>query len=407
MIAMAVVNRPSLLIADEPTTALDVTIQAQVLDLLSELREKFSLAMLFISHDLAVVSQVSHRIGVMYAGSLVEMGTAQGSFRASGASVHARAVTLGADAAQRAQPAAADHRGNCACHHRTAAGLRLRAALLVAHCKLFHRRCRRWWKLRPAIWHVVPWYRRRSAERCGCCCSATFTPTWRRWRHVSRSRRRMICLVNLGDVVGYNASPNEVCERVRAMGGSIVRGNHDRACSGLIDLSEFNLVAAMSARWTQTDACCRTSGLAAHLAARTAARRRAAGSRIRARLATRRRRVRAEPVDRRGEPSHARSRRTRFSSATHICKADSLLTDGRVRNFAPIFPTGEDVVEFTMPLTRSERYLINPGSVGQPRDGDWRAAFALYERNGEAPGAVTFYRVPYDVDADAATNHRC
>ena len=80
MIAMAVVNRPSLLIADEPTTALDVTIQAQVLDLLSELREKFSLAMLFISHDLAVVSQVSHRIGVLYAGSLVETGTAQEVF---------------------------------------------------------------------------------------------------------------------------------------------------------------------------------------------------------------------------------------------------------------------------------------------------------------------------------------
>ncbi len=80
MIAMAVVNRPSLLIADEPTTALDVTIQAQVLDLLRELREKFSLAMLFISHDLAVVSQVAHRIGVMYAGSLVEMGTAQEVF---------------------------------------------------------------------------------------------------------------------------------------------------------------------------------------------------------------------------------------------------------------------------------------------------------------------------------------
>ena len=80
MIAMAVVNRPSLLIADEPTTALDVTIQAQVLDLLSELRKKFSLAMLFISHDLAVVSQVAHRIGVMYAGSLVEMGTAQEVF---------------------------------------------------------------------------------------------------------------------------------------------------------------------------------------------------------------------------------------------------------------------------------------------------------------------------------------
>ena len=54
--------------------------QAQVLDLLGELREKFSLAMLFISHDLAVVSQVSRRIGVMYAGSLVEMGTVQEVF---------------------------------------------------------------------------------------------------------------------------------------------------------------------------------------------------------------------------------------------------------------------------------------------------------------------------------------
>src|SRR5215471_5649977 len=81
MIAMAIVNRPKLLIADEPTTALDVTIQAQILDLLNELQEKFSLAMLFVSHDLAVVSQVSHRIAVMYAGSLVEVGTASQVFR--------------------------------------------------------------------------------------------------------------------------------------------------------------------------------------------------------------------------------------------------------------------------------------------------------------------------------------
>ena len=82
MIAMAIVNRPELLIADEPTTALDVTIQAQILDLLAEIREKFGLTMLFISHDLAVVSQVADRVAVMYAGNLVELGPRSDIFRA-------------------------------------------------------------------------------------------------------------------------------------------------------------------------------------------------------------------------------------------------------------------------------------------------------------------------------------
>src|SRR3989475_1354904 len=75
MIAMAIVNRPQLLIADEPTTALDVTIQAQILELLAGLRARFGLTMLFISHDLAVVSQVADRVAVMYAGNLVVLGS--------------------------------------------------------------------------------------------------------------------------------------------------------------------------------------------------------------------------------------------------------------------------------------------------------------------------------------------
>jgi oligopeptide/dipeptide ABC transporter ATP-binding protein len=82
MIAMAIVNRPELLIADEPTTALDVTIQAQILDLLADLRSRFRLAMLFISHDLAVVSQVADQVAVMYAGSVVELGSKYEVFNA-------------------------------------------------------------------------------------------------------------------------------------------------------------------------------------------------------------------------------------------------------------------------------------------------------------------------------------
>ena len=75
MIAMALTNDPKLLIADEPTTALDVTTQAQILRLLGKLQDEFGMAMIMITHDLGVVAEVSDRINVMYAGMVVESGT--------------------------------------------------------------------------------------------------------------------------------------------------------------------------------------------------------------------------------------------------------------------------------------------------------------------------------------------
>ncbi|MGE3992102.1 dipeptide ABC transporter ATP-binding protein [Pseudorhodoplanes sp.] len=108
MIAMALMCNPRLIIADEPTTALDVTIQAQILKLLQDLQEEFGLALLLITHDLGVVSHIAHRVGVMYAGQVVEAGTAEDIFgRPShpytrgllacvpGVSSHARGTKLG------------------------------------------------------------------------------------------------------------------------------------------------------------------------------------------------------------------------------------------------------------------------------------------------------------------------
>ena len=75
MIAMALSTKPRLLIADEPTTALDVTIQAQVIDLMKDLVKEFHMSILFITHDLGVIAQTADRVAVMYLGNLVETGT--------------------------------------------------------------------------------------------------------------------------------------------------------------------------------------------------------------------------------------------------------------------------------------------------------------------------------------------
>ena len=80
MIAMALVCNPAVVIADEPTTALDVTIQAQILELLDSLRERYHLSLILISHDLGVIAEVAETVAVMYAGKIVEIGPAMNVF---------------------------------------------------------------------------------------------------------------------------------------------------------------------------------------------------------------------------------------------------------------------------------------------------------------------------------------
>jgi predicted phosphodiesterase len=205
-------------------------------------------------------------------------------------------------------------------------------------------------------------------------------------------------VVNLGDIVGYNASPNEVCERVRAMACPVVRGNHDRACSGLSSLAEFNLVAAMSARWTQTTLSTDHLDWLRNLPQGPLRLGEFPGLEF----------VHGSPRDEdeyvlnnttAGVDFHLPGHADRiFFGHTHL-QGGFACRNNRTQPITPQYATGEGVERCQLLLTAGERYLINPGSVGQPRDNDWRAAFALYESGADGSASVTYYRVPYDVQA--------
>ncbi len=209
--------------------------------------------------------------------------------------------------------------------------------------------------------------------------------------------------VNLGDLVGYNASPNEVCDRIRSMNSMVVRGNHDRACSGLSNLSEFNLIAAMSARWTQMTLKTEHQEWLRNLPQGPLRLDELPGIEF----------VHGSPRD---EDEYVLNAPTAsldfhlpghadviFFGHTHLQGGFAYNTkDGKTRPFVPKYSNGDQLAQWTMPLVAGERYLINPGSVGQPRDNDARAAFAMYESDGGTPSSITFYRVPYDVSQTQA-----
>ena len=104
MIAMAIACNPKLLIADEPTTALDVTIQAQILDLLLSLQRDRGMALILITHNMGVVSDTTQRVAVMYAGQIMEQRPTREPVRSAAASLHGRAAR-GAPGGERRRPA--------------------------------------------------------------------------------------------------------------------------------------------------------------------------------------------------------------------------------------------------------------------------------------------------------------
>jgi diadenosine tetraphosphatase ApaH/serine/threonine PP2A family protein phosphatase len=200
-------------------------------------------------------------------------------------------------------------------------------------------------------------------------------------------------IANLGDIVGYGACPNQVIERSRALGDLFVRGNHDKACAGLMDVRGFNHIAAAAVVWTHHEL--RPDNLQWLKAMPQ-------GPLPLAPLTD----VQVAHGSPRDEdeyllvPDHAAVSAftteipITFFGHTHM-QGGFVVGDGQENTFRPEFDEDGDAVKFEFSLDRKGKYLINPGSVGQPRDGDWRAAFAIFDSDTRT---VNFHRVKYDVE---------
>ena len=198
---------------------------------------------------------------------------------------------------------------------------------------------------------------------------------------------------NLGDIVGYGANPNEVTGRARELGTVFVRGNHDKACSGVSSMEDFNPIAGLAVLWTRQELTEDNLQFLRDLPHGPIMPLENVEC------------VHGSPRD---EDEYVLMRREAYSilgnagtpvtffGHTHVQGGfwinDSNESEGAIEmKYAS--PEGQQ--EFTMSLNGSGKYMINPGSIGQPRDGDPRAAFAMYDAD---KNSVTFHRVPYDIE---------
>ena len=199
-------------------------------------------------------------------------------------------------------------------------------------------------------------------------------------------------VVNLGDIVGYCASPNEVIARSRELGCHFIRGNHDRAVSGMMELHDFNPVAALAAQWTRSQLTPENLQWLRGLPQGPIQMDDLPGVQF----------VHGSPVDEDDyvvtvqdavEPILATGATVTFFGHTHL-QGSFVANDTRLDSFRPSYKTVGQCEISEFPLKKEQRYLVNPGSVGQPRDGDWRAGFAVFDSES---GIITFCRVPYNL----------
>jgi diadenosine tetraphosphatase ApaH/serine/threonine PP2A family protein phosphatase len=199
-------------------------------------------------------------------------------------------------------------------------------------------------------------------------------------------------VVNLGDIVGYGASPNEVTDRSRALGGLFVRGNHDKVCSGVEGVEDFNPVAGMAALWTRDTLSPENLAWLKELPKGPIPMPQFEQAQL----------VHGSPLDEDEyvitirdafEPLEASAVPITFFGHTHIQGGFFVDEDDWV-TLRPDYSDRTKRESCEIALKTGAKYMINPGSVGQPRDADPRAAFAWFD---SADNRLVFHRVPYDV----------
>lgn len=201
-------------------------------------------------------------------------------------------------------------------------------------------------------------------------------------------------VVNLGDIVGYGASPNEVSDRSRELGKFFVRGNHDKAATGVIELDDFNPMAAAAALWTRKELSPANLEWLRTLPQGPVSLPDFPNVQL----------VHGSPNDEDeyvvslGDalaPLITLTNPLTFFGHTHL-QGGFFANGSSADGFRPEYRTVGQAESVPLQMKPSTRYLINPGSVGQPRDGDWRAAFALFDSEAQV---VHFHRTPYNLKA--------